>query len=71
MTSLATAISLFKLFIPLMTKVIEWIQNGVSNDEIRKRMSDPSHVGDDMLDRIKQRLDRGRDLLGRDPKPPG
>lgn len=54
---------------PIIQKIVEWAEQGLSNDEIRERLADPDHVGDDMLDRIHQRRERGRDLLGRDPKP--
>jgi hypothetical protein len=57
--------------IPLAELIAKWREEGLSNDDIRRRMADPSHVGDDMLDRIGQRRERGRDLLGRDPKTPG
>jgi len=53
----------------LMKKIAQWADEGLSNDEIRKRLEDPDNVGDDLVDRIAQREQRGRDLLGRDPNP--
>jgi hypothetical protein len=66
---LAAGLKALQAGAPLIVKIAEWAEQGLSHDEIRKRLADPDHVGDDMLDRIHQRRERGRDLLGRDPKP--
>ena len=56
---------------PLIEKIIEWAEQGLSDEEIQRRLADPSGVGKDLIARITKRRERGRDLLGRDPKPPG
>lgn len=67
--SIATALGIASAAAPLIEKIAGWIAEGLSDDEIRKRLADPDHVGDDMLARIRARAKRGSDLLGRDPKP--
>lgn len=47
--------------------IAKWIDEGISNEEIRRRLADPSIVGDHILDGIRERRQIGRDLLGRDP----
>lgn len=69
--AVATALGLIEDLVPLAQKIAEWRKQGLSNDQIRQRMADPEHVGDDLLDRIAKRRERGQDLLGRDPKAPG
>lgn len=69
--STAAALAALTALAPLAEKMMEWAKEGLSNDEIRKRLADPAHVGDDMIDRVAQREERGRGLLGRDPKPRG
>lgn len=48
--------------------IAKWIDEGLSNEEIRRRLADPSIVGDRILDGIRERRQIGRDLLGRDPR---
>lgn len=57
--------------IPLLLKIMEWAEQGLSTKEVQRRLADPSDVGEDLIGRITERGERGRDLLGRDPKPPG
>jgi len=47
--------------------IAQWVDEGLDNEEIRKRLADPAHVGDDLLDGVRERRDIGRRLLGRDP----
>lgn len=54
---------------PLINQIIEWASNGLSDEEIQQRLSEPDGVGKDLISRITQRRKRGRDLLGRDPDP--
>lgn len=51
----------------IATLIAKWVDEGVSNEEIRKRLSDPSNVGDDILDGIRERREIGERLLGRRP----
>lgn len=51
----------------LALQIAKWVDEGLSNDEIRKRLGDPSNVGDDLLDGVRERKAIGRRLLGRDP----
>lgn len=69
--ALNTVIGILKstpTLVDFILKLVEWGKEGLSNDEIRRRLADPDHVGDDMLDRITARRERGRDLLGREPE---
>ena len=50
--------------------IAKWIKEGMSREEIQKRLADPTGVAADMLDRAVARRKRGRGLLGRDPKLP-
>jgi hypothetical protein len=52
----------------LISQILTWIDDGLSTDEIQKRLANPSGVAKEMIDRIRERRDIGRDLLGRDPK---
>lgn len=52
----------------IAAKIAQWIDEGASNSEIRKRLGDPTHVGDDLLDGVRERRQIGQDLLGRDPR---
>ena len=51
----------------LVSQILEWVDEGKSTEEIQKRLADPSGVGAQMLNRIQERRDIGRRLLGRDP----
>lgn len=51
----------------IATLIAKWVDEGLDNEEIRKRLADPSHVGDDLLDGVRERRDIGRRLLNRDP----
>lgn len=68
-SAIATGFGAIESAIPLITKIAEWAEQGLSTDEIRKRLADPDAVGDDLIERITKREQRGRDLLGRDPNP--
>lgn len=56
---------------PLIKKIIEWAEDGLSDEEIQARLGDPNGVGKDLIERVTKRAKRGRDLLGRDPNPVG
>lgn len=45
--------------------VAKWITEGLSAEEIAKRIADPNSVGGGMLKRAVARRERGKDLLGR------
>ncbi len=51
----------------IAAKIAEWVDEGLDNDAIRKRLADPSHVGDDLLDGVRERREIGERLLGRGP----
>lgn len=55
--------------LPLIAKIVEWAEQGMSTEEIQRRLADPTGVGKDLIDRIRERQRIGRDLLGRDPNP--
>lgn len=52
----------------LVSQILEWVDEGKSTEEIQERLADPSGVGAEMLNRIQERRDIGRRLLGRDPE---
>jgi len=52
----------------LVRQIVTWIDEGLSPEEIQKRLADPSGVGRDMIERIAERRAIGERLLGRDPK---
>ena len=52
----------------LVRQIVTWIDEGLSPEEIQKRLADPTGVGRDMIDRIAERRAIGERLLGRDPK---
>lgn len=52
----------------LVNQILKWIDQGLSTEEIQRRLADPSGVGKDMITRIRERRDIGRGLLGRDPE---
>ena len=52
----------------LVSQILEWVDEGMSTEDIQKRLADPSGVGAEMLNRIQERRDIGRRLLGRDPE---
>jgi hypothetical protein len=54
---------------PLIRKILEWRDNGLSDEQILERLTDPNDVGKDLIARLTKRRERGRDLLGRDPEP--
>lgn len=51
----------------LVNQILEWVDEGLSSEEIQKRLADPDGVGRDLIDRIRERREIGRDLLGREP----
>lgn len=50
----------------LVNKVADWLDQGVSREDIAKRLADPTNVGADLLRRAAKRRSLGRRLLGRD-----
>ncbi len=50
-------------------QIAKWIDEGLDDEEIQKRMADPSGVGADMLKRVRERREIGERLLGRAPRP--
>jgi len=52
----------------LVSQILEWVDEGMSTEDIQKRLADPSGVGAEMLNRIQERRNIGRRLLGRDPE---
>jgi len=52
----------------LLSQILKWVDEGLSTEEIQQRLSDPSGVGKDMIQRIRERREIGRGLLGRDPE---
>ena len=54
---------------PLISKIVEWAEQGLSDEEIQSRLAAPDDVGKDLIANITKRKKRGRDLLGRDPNP--
>ena len=51
----------------IATLIAKWVDEGLDNEEIRKRLADPAHVGDDLLDGVRERQAIGERLLGRGP----
>lgn len=68
-TALTTGLAIAQAAAPLIEKILEWAKNGMSTEEIQARLADPDDVGKELIERITTRRERGRDLLGRDPKP--
>lgn len=52
----------------LVLQIIQWIDEGLDDAEIQKRLADPTGVGADILKRVRERREIGQDLLGRDPE---
>jgi len=52
----------------LVNQILKWVDQGLSTEEIQKRLASPSGVGRDMINRIQERREIGRGLLGRDPE---
>lgn len=68
---MSTAAIVFEVLdglVGLARQIRKWISEGLSDEEILKRLADPSGVGADLIRRLRSREDRGRDLLGRDPR---
>lgn len=49
----------------LINRIAGWIDAGLNPEEIQQRLADPSGVANDLLKRMVDRRDRGKDLLGR------
>lgn len=49
----------------LIRLIAKWAREGLSDEEIEKRLADPNSVGADILKRAQERKDLGEDLLGR------
>lgn len=49
-------------------QIAEWIDEGLTDEEVLERLADPSGVAADMLKRVRERREIGRRLLGRDPE---
>jgi uncharacterized membrane protein len=47
--------------------IVEMIDEGLDKEEIQKRLSDPNGVAADLLERAKQRHEKGKDFLKREP----
>jgi DNA-binding transcriptional MerR regulator len=52
----------------LLSQILKWVDEGLSTEEIQQRLADPSGVGRDLIQRIRERREIGRGLLGRDPE---
>jgi hypothetical protein len=52
----------------LVNQIFKWIDDGLSTEEIQRRLADPAGVAHDMIERINERREIGRRLLGRDPE---
>lgn len=52
----------------LVNQILKWVDEGLSTEEIQKRLSDPTGVGRDLIERIRERREIGERLLGRDPR---
>lgn len=51
--------------IDLVKLVAQWAREGLNDEEIEKRLADPTGVGAAMLKRADERQKIGEDLLGR------
>jgi hypothetical protein len=58
--------SIVSAVMELALQVTKWIDEGLSTKEIQDRLSDPTGVGKDLIERIRSRHERGRSLLGRE-----
>jgi hypothetical protein len=52
----------------LVNQILKWVDKGMDTEEIQANLADPTGVARDMIDRIRERRDIGRRLLGRDPE---
>ncbi len=52
----------------LVNQILKWVDEGLNTEQIQERLASPSGVGKDMIDRIRERRDIGRNLLGREPE---
>ncbi len=52
----------------LVNQILKWIDQGLNTEEIQKRIANPTGVGKDLIDRIRERREIGENLLGRDPE---
>ena len=50
----------------LVKQIAEWVREGVSDEDIAKRLEAPTEVGADLLAKAADRKKLGADLLGRD-----
>jgi hypothetical protein len=48
-------------------QILEWVDEGLGTEEIQRRLADPTGVGKDLIEKIRERRQIGEDLLGRDP----
>jgi hypothetical protein len=60
-------IAMVEPIIKLVMSIVEMIDEGLGKEEIQKRLSDPNGVAADLLERAKQRHEKGKDFLKREP----
>lgn len=60
MSTAATVMSVLGLLLKLVRDISEDVRNGVSDDEIRKRLADPNGVGQQILDEIRSNKSKFR-----------
>ena len=65
--SIAAVAPLVGPILDFALQIAKWIDEGLDDEEIQKRMADPSGVGADMLKRVRERRAIGERLLGREP----
>jgi hypothetical protein len=49
----------------LISEIADMVRRGVSDEDIKERLFNPSGVGSDLINSIKKRSKDGKDYLGR------
>lgn len=51
----------------LVNQILKWVDQGLDTEEIQAKLAEPTGIARDMINRIRERREIGRSLLGRDP----
>ena len=63
MSAAAIVASILKLTTTVADVIAKGMDEGLDNEEIHKRLADPAHVGDDLLDAVRERHEELEGLL--------
>lgn len=59
--------SIVEPILKLVLSIVKMIEDGLDKEEIQKRIADPNGVASDLLQRAKDRQEKGKDFLKREP----